>query len=184
MKTFTKTLTLSLALVAVLGLAGVANAQGHGMGMMGGSDHGNMVGGNGMGMMGGMQGLTPEKQAIVQKAYAEYNAFAAPLSQQLFAKQSELNALLYGGAADSGKIAALTKEIGDLNAKLYSAQVNLRKQLVKEGVPASGMGMGMGGMHMGAMGGNGHGNMMMGGMGMNAMQAGGMHSGGAHMSGW
>lgn len=181
MKTFTKTLTLSLALVAVLGLAGMANAQGHGMGMMSGSDHGNMVGGNGMGMMGGMQGLTPEKQAVVQKVYAEYNAFAAPLSQQLFAKQSELNALLYGGAADSGKIPALTKEIGDLNAKLYNAQVNLRKQLVKEGVPASGMGMG--GMHMGAMGGNGHGNMM-GGMGMNAMHAGGMNSGGTHMSGW
>lgn len=144
-------LTLMLALVALLGLAGMASAQGHMMG--------------GQGMMGGnMYGLTPEKQAAAQKIYAEHNAATVQLRQQLFAKQSELNAQLYGGATDDKKVQSLTKEISDLNAKLFEAQVNLKRQLTKEGIPAMG-GMGMGGMGCGMMGGMG-----MGGMGMGMHQ--------------
>lgn len=168
MKTRMSILTLSLALVAVLGLAGMASAQGMmgqgmgGMGMMGGSGMGMM--GQGMGM-GGMYSMSPEKQAVIQKLYVEYNTATAPVRQQLFAKQSELNALYYGGTTDTKKFQTLTREIGDLNAKLYEAQMNLRNQLAKEGVPASGMGHGMG---MGGMGGMGMGGMGMGmgGMGM------------------
>ena len=151
-----RTLPLALALVAVLGFSGLANAQMTGHGMMGGQ---------GMGMMGGnMMGLTPEKQAAAQKIYSEHYAATAQLKQQLFAKQSELNAQLYGGATDDKKVQALTKEIGDLNAKLLEAQVNLKRQLAKEGIPAMGgmgMGMGMGGMGCG---------MMNGGMGMGMHQ--------------
>lgn len=154
MKTRMNILTLSLALVAVLGLAGMASAQGH---MMGGP---GMTGGHGMGMMNNM---TPEKQAAVQKIYSDFSMSTEPLRQQLFAKQSELNVLYYNGSADTTKVQTLTREIADLNAKLYSAQVNLRKQLAKEGVPASGMGHGMGMGGMGMMGGSG---MGMGGMGM------------------
>ncbi|MDQ7836626.1 MAG: periplasmic heavy metal sensor [Humidesulfovibrio sp.] len=166
MKTRMGILTLSLALVAVLGLAGMASAQGMmgqgmgGMGMMGGSGMGMM--GQGMGM-GGMYGMSPEKQAVIQKLYVEYNTATAPVRQQLFAKQSELNALYYGGTTDTKKFQTLTREIGDLNAKLYEAQMNLRNQLAKEGVPASGMGHGMGMMGGSGMGGMG---MGMGGMGM------------------
>lgn len=148
-------LTLMLALVAVLGFAGFASAQGHGAGSPG----------MGMGMTGGnMMGLTPEKQAAAQKIYADHNAATVQLKQQLFAKQSELNAQLYGGATDDKKVQALTKEISDLNAKLFESQVNLKRQLAKEGIPAMGgmgMGMGMGGMGCG---------MMNGGMGMGMHQ--------------
>jgi len=145
-------LTLMLALVAVLGFAGFASAQGH-------------MGGQGMGATGGhMMGLTPEKQAVAQKLQAEHAAATAQLKQQLFAKQSELNAQLYGGATDDKKVQALTKDISDLNAKLFEAQVNLKRQLTKEGIPAmGGMGMGMGG-GCGMMGGG------MGGMGMGMHQ--------------
>ena len=142
-----RTLTLALALAAVLGLAGMASAQGH------------MAGGPGM-QGGHMYGLTPEKQAAAQKIYAEHGAATAQLRQQLFAKQSELNAQLYGGAADDKKVQALTKEIGDLNAKLLEAQVAMKRQLAKEGIPAMGMGMGMAG-GCGMMSGG-----MMGSMGM------------------
>lgn len=171
MKTRMSILTLSLALVAVLGLAGMASAQGMmGGGMMGGPGMGGMgmMGGPGMGMgMGGMYGMAPEKQAAIQKLYVEYNTATAPVRQQLFAKQSELSALYYSGTTDTKKFQALTREIGDLNAKLYEAQMNLRNQLAKEGVPASGMGHGMGMGGMGMMGGSGMGmGMGYGGMGM------------------
>ncbi len=171
MKTRMSILTLSLALVAVLGLAGMASAQGMmGQGMMGQGMMGQGMMGQGMGM-GGMYGMSPEKQAVIQKLYVEYNTATAPVRQQLFAKQSELSALYYGGTTDAKKFQTLTREIGDLNAKLYEAQMNLRNQLAKEGVPASGMGhgMGMGGMGMGGMG--------MGGMGMGGMGMGGMGMG-------
>jgi len=150
-------LTLMLALVAVLGFAGLASAQGH---TPNAQEHGVGMGATGAHMMG----LTPEKQAAAQKIYADHNAATVQLKQQLFAKQSELNAQLYGGATDDKKVQALTKEISDLNAKLFESQVNLKRQLAKEGIPAMGgmgMGMGMGGMGCG---------MMNGGMGMGMHQ--------------
>ncbi|EHJ45937.1 hypothetical protein DFW101_3752 (plasmid) [Solidesulfovibrio carbinoliphilus subsp. oakridgensis] len=137
-------LALALAMVSLLGLSGLANAQMMGPGMMGG---------HGMGMMGGpMSGLTPEKQAVAQKLYNEHYTATAQLRQQLFTKQSELNAQLYGGATDDKKVQALTKEINDLLAKMYDAQVALQNQLTKEGIPAMG---GMGMMGPGMMGGMG-----------------------------
>lgn len=153
-------LTLMLALVAVLGFAGFASAQSH---VPNAQEHGAGSPGMGMGMMGGnMMGLTPEKQAAAQKIYADHNAATVQLKQQLFAKQSELNAQLYGGATDDKKVQILTKEISDLNAKLFESQVNLKRQLSKEGIPAmGGMGMGMGGTGCG---------MMNGGMGMGMHQ--------------
>lgn len=166
MKIRKNVLMLSLALVAVLGLAGMAYAQYH---MMGGPGAG-MPGGQAMGTM---YNLPPEKQAAVQKLYSEHNQATESLRQQLFAKQSELNTLYYSGSADTGKVQTLSREIGDLNAKLYSAQVSLRKQLTKEGVPAYGMGHGAGyGM--------GHGM----GMGMGMGHGMGMGSNGAGMNCW
>jgi len=105
-----------------------------------------------MGPGGGMYGnnsfgLTPEKQTVVQKLYADHYTATAQIRQQLLAKQSELNAQLYNGTSDDQKVQSLTKEVGTLQTKLLEAQVNLRRQLIKEGIPA--MGHGMGGCGMG-----------------------------------
>lgn len=147
-------LTLALVLAALLGFSGLANAQMMGPGMMGGQGMG-MMGGQGMGMMGGnmMMGMSPEKQAAAQKIYADFNAKTASMRQQLTAKQYELNAQLVSATPDDKKVQALTKEIADLNVKLFEAQVALQNQLTKEGIPVmSGMGM-MGGMNCPMMGG-------------------------------
>lgn len=157
-------LMVALALVALLGFSGLASAQMMGPGMMGGQ---GMMGGNmmmgGQGMMGNMMmNLSPEKQAAAQKIYADFNTKTATMRQQLTAKQYDMNAQLYSATPDDKKVQALTKDISDLNAKLFEAQVALQNQLTKEGIPAmSGMGM-MGGMSCPMMGGS----MGMGGMGM------------------
>ena len=130
---------LALVLVALLGLSGLANAQMVGSGTM--SGQGMM---NGQGMMGGnmMTGLTPEKQAAVQKIHADFNAVTASLRQQLTSKQYELNAQIYSATPDDKKVQALTKEVSDMRAKLFEAQVALQGRLTKEGLPTMG-GMGM-----------------------------------------
>lgn len=148
MKTRARLISLALALVALLGIAGLANAQ-----MMG---HGMTQGYAG-------SGLSPEKQAVAQKIYADYNAATASLRQQLTSKQYELDAQLVSATPDDKKVQALTKEVSDLRAKLFEAQVNLQSRLTKEGVPSGNMG-GMGMMGAGMMSGMGCG--MMGGHGM------------------
>lgn len=148
MKTYRNALALILTLAVLATFTGLASAQGHGM--------------RGQGMMGGgMNTLTPEQQTAMQKLHAEHTAATAELRKQIFAKESELNALLYADKTDNAKIDALTKDIGVLHAELYTDQVALRKQLAKEGItPMSGMGCGM----MGGKGG-----MKMNGGGMGAM---------------
>ncbi len=139
MKTRMRLVSLALALATLLGIAGLANAQ-----MMG------------HGMMHGYAGaaLSPEKQASVQKAYADFDASTASLRQQLAAKQYELDAQIAAASPDDKKVQSLTKEVSDLSAQLFTAQVALQGQLVKLGVPAGGM-MGCGMMGGGMMGGAG-----------------------------
>lgn len=128
----------ALALAALLGIGVTANAQ-----MMGhGTTHG--------------YALTPEKQAAVQKAYADFDAATASLRQQLTAKQYELEAQIVGGSPDDKKVQSLTKDVSDLSAKLFKAQVDLQGQMTKLGLPSGAMGGGMMGCGMGGM---------MGGMG-------------------
>ncbi|WP_300160668.1 periplasmic heavy metal sensor [Solidesulfovibrio sp.] len=133
MKTRTRLVSLALALAALLGLAGLANAQmpGHGM------THG----------YAGVA-LTPEKQAAVHKAYADFDAATASLRQQLAAKQYELEAQIVAASPDDKKVQSLTREIADLNAKCITAQVALQGQLAKLGLPAGSMGCGMVGAGM------------------------------------
>lgn len=128
-------LTMVLGTVLLFALAGVANAQ-MGPGMMGGYGYGH-----GWGMY---QNLSPEKQATAQKIYSSYYSQTRTLRQQLVTKQYELNSMIYGDKADEKKIQALTKEISDLRAKLYEAQVALQRQLAKEDIPCAGFGGGMG----------------------------------------
>jgi len=135
-------LSVILCLFVVFAWAGAASAQ-MGPGMMGGYGGGY-----------GYQSLTPEKQAAAQKIFANYQSQTVGLRQQLIVKRSELNALIYGDKPDDAKVQTLTKEISDLQAKLYTAQVALQRQLAKEDIPMMGGGYGgYGGMGPGMMGG-------------------------------
>lgn len=160
MKTNRNVIATFLTLAFITAFAGFASAQGHGM-------------------MGGMGNTTPEKQATMQKLHADFNTATADLHKQLFAKEAELDAALYADKPDEKKIDALTKEINDLNAKIYAEKVKMHKAMAKEGiVPGKGQGMmgGKGGCQMmgGGMGGMQHGGMMGGGMQHGAM--GGQHN--------
>ncbi len=150
MKTYRNAIATILTLTFVIAFVGLASAQG---------------------MMGGMGNMTPEKHATMQKLHADFATATADLKKQVFAKESELNAVLYGEKVDDKKVEALTSEINALNAKIYAEQVKMHKQMAKEGiVPMGGKGMmdgkgcpmmdgkGMGGgMGMGMMGGMQHG---------------------------
>ncbi|UTF49784.1 periplasmic heavy metal sensor [Desulfomicrobium sp. ZS1] len=135
-----------LALTLFFALAGFASAQGLGK---------------------GMSALSPEKQAIVEKAHEEFATATADLKKQIFAKESALNAQIYGDTADEKKIEALVSEINALNARVYAEQVTLHRKMAKEGITPepqhgkmSGMGCPMmsgGGMKHGMMGGMKHG---------------------------
>ena len=147
MKTYRNALATILTLAFVIAFVGLASAQG---------------------MMGGMGNMTPEKHATMQKMHGDFATATADLKKQVFAKESELNALLYGEKADDKKVEALTSEINALNAKIYAEQVKMHKQMAKEGiVPMGGKGM-MGGKGCPMMGGKGMGGGMgmMGGKGM------------------
>ncbi|MGE4441195.1 MAG: periplasmic heavy metal sensor [Desulfomicrobium sp.] len=141
MKTYRNAIATMLTLAFVTAFAGLASAQG---------------------MMGGMGNMTPEKHATMQKLHADFATATADLKKQVFAKESELNAILYGEKADDKKVEALTSEINALNANIYAEQVKMHKQMAKEGIiPMGGRGMMAG---KGMMGGNGC--PMMGGKGM------------------
>ncbi len=131
--------TAMAALFTLFALSATGFAQGH----MGG---GHMY-----------YGLSAEQQAAAQKIHAEHYAATAPLQQQLYARQAELDAQIYAQGGDDKKVQSLTREVGDIRAKLYAAQVDLRRALAKAGIPATGMG----GMGCGMMGGG----MTSGGMG-------------------
>lgn len=146
------TRTIILALALCLALTGTALAMNHGK----------------------APDLTPEKQAIVDKAHDDYASATAGLKKQIFAKESALNAELYADKADDTKITALVGEINALYGKIYAEKVTMQRVLAKEGIlPDMGKGMGHG-----MMGGGGC-PMMSGGGGMGGgMMGGGMMGGG------
>lgn len=141
MKTYRNAIAALLTLALFVSFAGAASAQGHGK------------------KMGAMN---PEKQAVVEKAHEEFAAATADLKKQIFAKESALNAEIYGEKTDEKKVAALVSEINELNAKVYAEQVKLHKKMAQEGIvpepghgKKSGMGcpmMGGGGMKHGMKG--------------------------------
>jgi len=99
-------------------------------------------------------GLTPEQVAKMQQLEAESLAAMKPIMQQLYAKQAELNALIYSASPDKGKIEALAKELGALQGRLYSERANLNAALIKEGLlPLTRSGAGCGGYGQGGRGG-------------------------------
>lgn len=132
-----------LALTSSLALA--RGGMGGGMGGQGGCP----------GMGGGWGQLSPEKQAAFQKLHDAFAAKTAQLRADLGVKMAELNALSVAAAPDQAKIDAVTKQIGDLQAKLLSERTQFRIQVSKEvgagvaGGGCPGMGGGMGGYHGG-----------------------------------
>ena len=135
MKT-TRNIILTLAIL--LGLAGASFAMDHGKGA----------------------DLTPEKQAVVDKAHDDFAAATADLKKQIFAKESALNAELYGDKTDDKKVEALVGEINALHGKIYAEKVKMQKIMAKEGVmPGMGHGMMGGGCPMMSGGGMKHGGM-------------------------
>jgi zinc resistance-associated protein len=158
MKTYRNAIATILTLAFVTAFAGLAAAQGHGM-MGGGMKH------------GAMGGMTPEKQAVMQKLHADYDTATADLRKQLFAKESELNAELYAEKTNEKNVEALTNDINALNAKIFTERVKMHKAMAREGImPMGGKGM-MGGMGDCPMMGGG----MMGGGMQNGMMGGMMH---------
>ncbi|WP_297895287.1 hypothetical protein [uncultured Desulfovibrio sp.] len=132
-KTYMVFLALAICAGSVFGATGMANAQ---TGMYSGGDpyYANM---------------TPEVQAAMQK---HWNT-VAPLRQQLYAKQAELDAKIASGASDS-EISSITKEVNSLSAKLNEAQVQMQQAMAKQGMPYGGY---MGGYGHGGGMGYGHG---------------------------
>lgn len=112
-----------LTLTFFLALAGTASAMNHGKGAS----------------------LNPEQQTVVDKAHDDFTTATADIKRQIFAKESALNAELYGDKADDKKVEALVTEINALHGKIYAEKVKMQKVMAKEGVlPEMGHGM-MGG---------------------------------------
>jgi zinc resistance-associated protein len=160
-----RTTIITLAAVAVLALAAVSFAAGgrgyygHGYGMMGNWGPGY---GHGYGMMGDYgnganTNLTDDQRAALDKAYQDFAAKTDTLRAELYSKNLELTAELAKSAPDQGRVATLTKEVNDLNAKLFAEQTAFRADLAKKFGIRGGYGYGM----MGGYGGYG----MMGGFG-------------------
>ena len=146
-----RTLSISLALAAMLGLAASAIAADPQRTGAAAAGH------DGAGMMS----LSPEKREIVKKLFEDFYNNTKATRQELISKRHELDAQLYSAHPDEKKIQALTKEISDLRAKLYSARITLKGKLIQEGImlghggcgPGKGRGGGWGGMHPGMRGG-------------------------------
>lgn len=150
-----------ISLAALTGFSGMAVAQnGNGMGPQNtGFNGAPCMYNNGPGMNKGanfhrgyMANLTAEQQAAAQKAFTDFRTKTADLHQQLMSKNYEYKALLTSKTVDEQKIQAVSKEISALRDNLYQQRVALDVQLAKDGIPAMGNRMGMGGhgkgMHM------------------------------------
>lgn len=121
-----------------------------------------------------------------QDAYNAYTQRVAPIEQQLYSKQAELDALYANPQPDTAKAQQLFKDIGELRGQLFAAESELRSQM-GDNVPYAGMhhpgefsqggyGMGHRGGYMGHRG---------GGYGYNGHRGGGyMGHGGGHHGGW
>lgn len=130
--------------------------------------------GGGTGTAAAPFGLTPEQAQAAQKIYASQGKNIWMLSQQIKAKHMELKALSVADSPDQNRIKTLARDIAGLTERKALAEVEMRQQLMKAGVPVWGMG------RMGGMGGMGGG---MGGMGMGMGMGGGMGGGCPMMSG-
>ena len=122
------------ALAALLALSAVAFAgQGRGPG-------------GGMGSL--YAGLTPEKQAAVDKIFEKHQKKIFELREQYWAKDTELDALTASGKAEKADIQSLVADMSKIRLQLDQERQTLFTELSKEtGVkfgPGGGFGPGMG----------------------------------------
>lgn len=119
-------------------------------------------------------GLTPEQSTAAQKIFATQGRQIWVLKHTLKARHMELDAISASENPDQGRVKSLIKDITGLTERLLLAEVDMRQQLMKAGVPV------WGGQGTGMMGGGG----MMGGMGGGMMGGGGCPMmGGGHGAG-
>ena len=119
--------------------------------------------------------LTPEKQAAVEKIVDKHHVKLVELREQIWAKQTELQALSRSGKAERTDIQSLIADISKLRTSMNAERDAMRSEIEKEtgitaygrGFHRGGFGGGMGGgMGEGCPGGSGygpHGGGMMGG---------------------
>lgn len=153
---------LALSGLAVLITAALAFAQ-PGMGRGGYGPGGYGPGGcPGWGYGAQAQALTPEQQQKFDQLFDAHQKRTFALRQDIWAKQTELNALSGNPNTKPERISQLVNELKDLRAKMFTERESFQAALRKEGLPAGlaycgGQGMGFGGRH----GGHGAGRGMM-----------------------
>lgn len=126
-----KKIVIPVVTIIVLTMAGTAMARG-------GNHRGNHDGYRN-GHLQIFEQLTPEKQQEVKTIFKKHQDEFHNIKTQMWAKRTELNALVDSGKADQKTITMLVKEMVELRTKGY----NLRKQVNKEIEKATGIQMPM-----------------------------------------
>jgi zinc resistance-associated protein len=145
----------TLASLALALLFAVSASAQMGMGPGGGMMGGGPGYGSGYGYGGNYQ-LSPEQQKAYQEIVGKYQARFAKLSEQMWTKHAQLNAVLAQDKIDAAQAKSLAKEIGALSAQSIETRVNMLIDMREQGFSYYGLGM----MHGGPMGGGmfgGHG---------------------------
>ncbi|CCO22508.1 Spy/CpxP family protein refolding chaperone [Maridesulfovibrio hydrothermalis] len=88
--------------------------------------------------------LTPQKQQQVEAIFNKYETKLETIKSQMWAKRTELNALVNSGNADTKTIKTLVSDISGLRNQNFS----LRKQISSEIEQATGIVMPVGGQGM------------------------------------
>lgn len=80
--------------------------------------------------------LTQQQQTAMQQILNETSGKLGPLHDELARKEAELQGILDSTTPDQGRIASLSREIGDLRGKIMNAQIEMRGKLANAGIPA------------------------------------------------
>lgn len=128
----TKTMRIiALSGLAILVTAALAFAQpGYGRGGWGAGGCPGYGQGNAQ-----VQNLTPEQQAKLDQLFTEHRQQMFNLRQEIWAKQTELNALSNNPNTKPERISQLVSEIKDLRARQYNEREAFQATLQKEGLP-------------------------------------------------
>ena len=97
--------------------------------------------------------LTPEKQAAVEKIVDKHHVKLVELREQIWAKQTELQALSRSGKAERSDIQSLISDISKLRTAMNAERDTMRAEIEKEtGIKSFGRGYHGGGMMGGGAG--------------------------------
>lgn len=109
-------------------LAAEARPFGHGGQHMGYANND----GPGMHRGGWFQGLTPEKQQAVSALFEAHRAKTQPIREQLWIKNTTLDALSANPKVEPKEITAMVEEIAKLRSQLNTERKNLAERIEKE----------------------------------------------------